>query len=223
RPARRVALLADAAARRQPRHLPSRPVDHHASPARRRPTEKPRSHRLLPRALNSGNLKSGTVPKKGECSRTEHEGQLVLAVRVEEVVDGIERAFGGNEYPGDAWLQGSREGEEPFEECGAFVGQADWHALTPEFLDQHYVVLSFFSEAGFRFFMPAFLIADLRDQLRTADPVFHLVGGFSDFSVTHRVGDRDFVIRSGSTQFINPRRYGASRFIDYARHRLSVF
>jgi hypothetical protein len=128
-----------------------------------------------------------------------------------KVVDVIERAFGGNEYPGDAWLQGSREGEEPFEECGAFVGQTDWRALTPEFLDQHYVVLSFFSEAGFRFFMPAFLIADLRDRLRTADPVFHLVGGFSDFSVTHRVGDRDFVVRSGSTQFINPRRYGASR------------
>jgi hypothetical protein len=144
-------------------------------------------------------------------------------MQVDQVVDVVERAFGGNEYPGDAWLQGSREGEEPFEECGVFVGQTDWRALTPEFLDQHYVVLSFFSEAGFRFFMPAFLIADLRDQLQTADPVFHLVGGFSDFSVTHRVGDRDFVIRSGSTQFINPRRYGASRFIDYARQRLSVF
>ena len=144
-------------------------------------------------------------------------------MQVDQVVDVVERAFGDNEYPGDAWLQGSREGEEPFKECGAFVGQTDWRALAPEFLDQHYVVLSFFSEAGFRFFMPAFLIADLRDQLRTADPVFHLVGGFSDFSVTHRVGDRDFVIRSGSTQFINPRRYGASRFIDYARQRLSVF
>jgi hypothetical protein len=144
-------------------------------------------------------------------------------MQVDQVVDVVERAFGGNEYPGDAWLQGSREGEEPFDECGAFVGQTDWRALTPEFLDQHYVVLSFFSEAGFRFFMPAFLIADLRDRLRTADPVFHLVGGFSDFSVTHRVGGRDFVIRSGSTQFINPRRYGASRFIDYARQRLSVF
>lgn len=142
---------------------------------------------------------------------------------VDEVVEIIEQAFSGNEYPGDAWLQGSREGDEPFEECGAFAGQTDWHTLPPAFLDQHYVVLSFFSEAGFRFFMPAFLIADLRQQLQTADPVFHLVGGFSDFSVLHRIGGREFVVRSGSTQFINPRRYGASRFIDYARQRLSVF
>jgi len=141
----------------------------------------------------------------------------------DEVIHAIERVFGANEYPGDAWLQGSREGEEPFEACGAFVGQTDWRALTPALLDQHYVVLSFFSEAGFRFFIPAFLISDLRDQLQTADPVFHLVGGFSDFSVTHRIGGREFVVRSGSTQFINPRRYGASRFIDYARQRLSVF
>ena len=141
----------------------------------------------------------------------------------DEVVAIVERAFGASEYPGDAWLQGSREGDEPFEECGAFVGQTDWRTLTPAFLDQHYVVLSFFSEAGFRFFMPAFLIADLRDQLQTADPVFHLVGGFSDFSVTHRVGGQDFVVRSGGSQFINPRRYGASRFVDYARQRLSVF
>jgi hypothetical protein len=144
-------------------------------------------------------------------------------MNVDQLVAIIEQAFGGNEYPGDAWLQGSREGDEPLEECGAFVGQTDWRALAPGFLDQHYVVLSFFSEAGFRFFMPAFLIADLRNQLHTADPVFHLVGGFSDFSVVHRIGGREFVVRSGSSQFINPRRYGASRFIDYARQRLSVF
>src|SRR6476659_11309042 len=125
-------------------------------------------------------------------------------MQVDQVVDVVERAFGGNEYPGDAWLQGSREGEEPSEECGAFVGQTDWHALTPEFLDQHYVVLSFFSEAGFRFFMPAFLIADLRDRLRTADPVFHLVGGFSDFSVVHRACERELVGRSVTKHFINP-------------------
>lgn len=142
---------------------------------------------------------------------------------VDEVVEIIDHAFGGNEYPGDAWLQGSRDGDEPFEECGAFVGQTDWRALAPAFLDQHYVVLSFFSEAAFRFYLPAFLIADLRDRLQTADPVFHLVGGFSDFAVTHRVDGQEFIIRSGGSQFINPRRYGASRFIDHARQRLSVF
>lgn len=46
-------------------------------------------------------------------------------------------------------------------------------------LDAHYSALSFFSEAAFRFFFPAYLIADLRGELRTADPLFHLTGGFS--------------------------------------------
>ncbi len=36
------------------------------------------------------------------------------------VIEEIRRAFGPNEYPGDAYLQGSTEGCEPFED--AYVG-----------------------------------------------------------------------------------------------------
>ena len=79
------------------------------------------------------------------------------------------------------------------------------------------------SEGGFRYFLPAFLVADIRDALQTADPVFHLTHGFVDIAITHEIGGRAFTRRSGRSQFINPRRYGATTFLDYARCRLSVF
>ncbi len=72
----------------------------------------------------------------------------------EEVIAQIAAAFGGNAYPGDAYLQGSREGDEPFEEVGPFVGQTDWQSVPVELLDVHGGALSFFTEAGLRFFLP---------------------------------------------------------------------
>jgi Family of unknown function (DUF6714) len=139
------------------------------------------------------------------------------------VAAAIEEAFGANDYPGDEWILGSSEGCEPLDEVGTFHGRADWRAIEPEFLDTHYVALSFFSEAGFRYFLPAYMLADLADHLQTADPVFHLVHGFSDVSVNQEIAGRAFEVRTGSRQFINPRRYGAATFLDYARYRLSVF
>jgi hypothetical protein len=138
-------------------------------------------------------------------------------------IDKIHQAFGGNEYPGDAYLQGSREGSEPYEEVGPFAGRRDWREIDPEFLDDHYSALSFFSEAGFRYFLPAYLVADLQGRLKTADPVFHLTGGFSDLNVKIPVKGREFLIKSGKTGLMNPRRFGAMTFYDYARYRLSVF
>jgi hypothetical protein len=35
-----------------------------------------------------------------------------------------------------------------------FFGREEWWTLEPEFLDAHHEALSFFSEAGFRFFLP---------------------------------------------------------------------
>jgi hypothetical protein len=140
-----------------------------------------------------------------------------------EVIEIVGRAFGAVPHPGDAFLLGSHDGEEPLEEVSAFHGITDWHALTPDVLDAHYAALSFFSEGGFRYFLPAFLVADLRDALQTADPVFHLTHGFVDTTTTHEIGGRPFTRASGRSQFINPIRYGAMTFLDYARYRLSVF
>lgn len=139
------------------------------------------------------------------------------------VIEKISFAFLANEYPGDHFLQGSREGSEPFEEIEPFKGKYKWTEIEPGILDRHASALSFFSEAGFRFFLPAFLIADVQDQLHVADPVFHLTHGFSEEKVEHTVQGRVFVLRTGKTVFVNPRRYGALTFYDYARHRLSIF
>ena len=141
----------------------------------------------------------------------------------DEVIARIREGFSGSEYPGDAWLVGSSDGCEPAEEAGAFIGRTRWDDIEPAFLDGHYSALSFFSEAGFRFFLPAFLVADLRDQLQTADPVGHLTSGFHDGSAVIPVGDRSFVRPYGESTFVNPRRYGAMTMGDYARFRLSVF
>jgi hypothetical protein len=144
-------------------------------------------------------------------------------VRTEEVIDQIREAFGGNPYPGDAFLQGSFDGCEPAEEVGAFFGKTDWSKLDYSMLDAHYCALSFFSEAGFRFFLPAYLIADLREELQTADPSFHLWHGFATISAEMPVGSQKFQRHSGGGTLLNPKRYGAMTWIDYARHRLSVF
>jgi hypothetical protein len=139
------------------------------------------------------------------------------------VIEKIRSAFGENEHPGESFLQGSFDGCEPYEEVGPFKGQNDWRAIEAGFLDAHAGALSFFSEAGFRFFLPAYLIADLRGQLSVADPTFHLTHGFSETTSELPTRERVFVMRNGKSAFINPRRYGAATFYDYARYRLSVF
>jgi hypothetical protein len=144
-------------------------------------------------------------------------------IRKEEVIDQIREAFVATLYPGDGFLQGTFEGCEPYEEVGAFIGKTDWRALDSTMLDAHYDALSFFSEGGFRFFLPAYLIADLREELLTADPLFHLWHGFAIVSADVLVGPQTFRRGSGEERLLNPKRYGAMTWSDHACHRLSVF
>ncbi len=141
----------------------------------------------------------------------------------EAVIEEIQSVFAGNEHPGGRFLQGSFEGCEPYEEVGPFEKKEDWEGIDAAFLDGHATALSFFSEAGFRYFLPAYLISDLRGQLQTADPLFHLTHGFSDWTTEVPAGDRTIAIRHGRSSFVNPRRYGAMTSYDYARYRLSIF
>jgi hypothetical protein len=141
----------------------------------------------------------------------------------EAVIQKIEAAFADNAFPGARFLQGSFEGCEPYDEVGPFEKLEDWRGIEAGFLDGHASALSFFSEAGFRYFLPAYLISDLRGQLYTADPLFHLTHGFSDWTTEVPGGGRTLEIEHGKSAFINPRRYGAMTSHDYARYRLSVF
>jgi len=139
------------------------------------------------------------------------------------VIEHIRQAFCATERPSDAFLQGSHEGCEPGESVAPFMGVTDWSQLDPKVLDAGYTALSFFSEGGFRYFLPAYLIADLQDLLQTADPVFHLTNGFSDKVVEIPAGQRICKKTIGKSAFVNPRRYGAMTWHDHARCQLSVF
>jgi len=141
----------------------------------------------------------------------------------QRAIEHIRQAFHDTERPGDAFLEGSQEGCEPGESVAPFIGVADCSQLDPMVLDAGYDALSFFSEGGFRYFLPAYLIADLEDQSQTADPVFHLTNGFSDKAVKVPAGQRIYEKTIGKSAFVNPQRYGAMTWRDHARCRLSVF
>ena len=66
----------------------------------------------------------------------------------------------------------------------------------------------FFSDEAFRFYLPAYLIADIDDVFEQADPVFHLTHGLTDESRNRRV---------------NPRRYGERTWFDQARYKFAIF
>jgi hypothetical protein len=139
------------------------------------------------------------------------------------VIEQIREAFRETEHPGDAFLQGSQEGCEPAEVTAPFKGMAHWTQVDPAILDPNYTALSFFSEGGFRHFLPAFLIADLQGRLQTADPVFHLTKGFSDQVVKIPTGSHVYEKTIGKSAFVNPRRYGAMTWHDYVRNKLAIF
>ena len=141
----------------------------------------------------------------------------------QHVIELIQQAFRQTDHPGDAFLQGSNEGCEPAEVTAPFKGVTHWTQIDPSILDPNYTALSFFSEGGFRHFLPAYLVADMNGQLQTADPLFHLTNGFFDRSIKVPVGSRTFTKFIGKSGFVNPRRYGAMTWHDYARSKLAVF
>ena len=137
----------------------------------------------------------------------------------DQVIVQIETGFARTTRPSAPFIVGSREGCEPGESVEPFLHLTDWRGIDPAVLDVHYTALSFFSEAGFRFFLPAYLVADVRDQLSTADPSFHLTHGFHATTVSTPAR----VVTTGGPALINPQRYGAITWDETARFRLSVF
>jgi len=124
----------------------------------------------------------------------------------------IRDAFSHVEYPGDHHLRGSDLGEEPYLLEAKFTGKTDWCVLDAEFIDQapegFGSALSFFSDEAFRFYLPAYLIADIDALLNQSTPVFHLCRGFDNESHHER---------------INPRLYNERTWNDYARDRFGKF
>lgn len=96
----------------------------------------------------------------------------------EAIIAQITSAFATVEYPGDSHLRGSNQGEEPFLLEEEFKGKTDWRTLDPTFLDHapggFASALSFFSNEALQFYLPAYLIADLKGQLEYTYPYYHL-------------------------------------------------
>lgn len=132
--------------------------------------------------------------------------------RADAVKTAIRSAFSKVEYPGDWCLRGSDEGDEPYLLEAEFRGKTDWTELAPDFMDQapngFGSALSFFSDEAFHFYLPAYLIADIDEQLEQHDPSFQLTHGLDDES-------RD--------KKINPRRYGERTWFEAKRHMFSMF
>ncbi len=142
----------------------------------------------------------------------------------QQVMDLITQAFKETQHPGDACLQGSRQGCEPPEVIAPFKGVNRWTEIDQAILDPNETALCFFTEGGFRHFLPAFMIADIQGLLQTADPVFHLTNGFvPDRTIEVAAGGRMHRRSTGTSTLINPRLYGAMTWHDYALQRLSVF
>lgn len=91
----------------------------------------------------------------------------------DKLLEIIKQAFADNEYPGDDNLVDLSYDNEANLVRNHFVGQNDWTKLSPEFLDFE-GALSFFSDKAFRFYLPAFLIADINETLNFNDPAVRL-------------------------------------------------
>jgi len=112
--------------------------------------------------------------------------------RVEQLISDIERAFASVVYPGDDQLTDSTYGEEPAALIEDFRGRTDWRILDAQFLDQApqgwSTALSFFSGPALHFYLPAYLIADLRGQLvHGSDPAFRLSWGVRPAGARRRI------------------------------------
>jgi hypothetical protein len=94
----------------------------------------------------------------------------------ELLIEIIEDAFAAAPPPAEDDLRGSDQGDEPFEVELGFRG-VDWRHASPILLNVHDAALAFFSHTAYRYYLPAFLIADVLELLRATDPVFYLTHG----------------------------------------------
>lgn len=91
------------------------------------------------------------------------------------LIQQIEQAFADVTYPGDDDLTNSTYGPEPAALIAEFRGKTDRQKLNAAFLNQAPdgwgTALCFFSNNALRFYLPVYLVADIRGELELPDPV----------------------------------------------------
>jgi hypothetical protein len=132
-------------------------------------------------------------------------------------------------YPGDEELVRS-SGCEPAEVAALFRGRTDWREIAPDYLDRAGAAspsaLSFFSAAAFRFYLPAFLVADLDGMLLYTDPLFYLWHGLDEATRGGRVRVQGEGMRSWwevqQAHFADFTSQEAAAIVAYLRWKLDV-
>ena len=124
----------------------------------------------------------------------------------------VREAFAATPRPEASRIRNSSDGDEPFLLEAEFRNIPDWRQLEPSFIDQapdgFGTALSFFSREAFRYYLPAYRIADLDEALRQAEPLFHLWHGLDD-------ENRD--------RQVNERRYGRWTWFEAITERFALF
>jgi hypothetical protein len=86
-------------------------------------------------------------------------------------------------YPGDENLAVNTYGAEPMALVKEFSGKTDWRQLDAKFLDRAPdgwgSALLFFSERALQFYLPAYMIADIRGDLTSSNPAGRLCSSLS--------------------------------------------
>ncbi|MBI4655163.1 MAG: hypothetical protein HY746_00295 [Elusimicrobia bacterium] len=134
-------------------------------------------------------------------------------------------AFKNNQYVADYDLCNSNRAYNR-DEVKGFEGKHDWTKLDAKFLNEPGgSALSFFSEAAFRFYLPAYLIAHIDDKLPEVDVIFHLCNYFTNSNKNQRIGCKLIDDEKGSYKWSDdePTIYGEATWWDYGSYRFSLF
>ncbi|WOI52024.1 DUF6714 family protein [Parvularcula sp. LCG005] len=107
------------------------------------------------------------------------------------IIDELKAAFPAIRERRFEPLVNSLQGDEPAQVEADFSDKDDWTKLSPSWLDRVPdglgSALSFLSNEAIRFYIPAFMAADLAGALHRVDPAFHLVHGFDDKSRRRKI------------------------------------
>lgn len=107
------------------------------------------------------------------------------------LIEQIEQAFADVAYPGDDDLTDSTYGAEPPALIAEFTGKTDRQKLDAAFLNQAPdgwgTALCFFSDNALRFYLPVYLVADIRGELENPDPVSILCASLTPAGAERRI------------------------------------
>lgn len=119
---------------------------------------------------------------------------LVMPSSAATIIEELKAAFPAKRAAPFVPIVNSVQGDEPAQIAADFADKDDWTQLAPEWLDMvpdgFASALSFLGDEAIRFYIPAYLVADLMGALHRVDPTFPLFHGFTAMSRGERIRPR---------------------------------